>query len=143
MTEVRPSTGRHQPLPEYRPRTSVVPAAAARFKPLVGGRLPGLRIINGGGKAEAQAAHIWAMQDGGPDVVGNGIALSATMHWLFDRYLISLTDDYRLLVSHNRVPAELRPLYERQLDGIILPTNRRCYPHPAYVTRHRERYLAS
>jgi putative restriction endonuclease len=103
----------------------------------------GLRIVNGGGKTEAQAAHIWAVQDGGPDVVRNGIALSATVHWLFDRHLISLTDDYGLLVSHNRVPVELRPLYERQLERIILPTDSRLHPHPAYVARHRERYLAS
>ena len=34
----------------------------------------GLRIVNGGGKAEAQAAHIWAVQDGGPDIVQNGVA---------------------------------------------------------------------
>ena len=102
----------------------------------------GLRIVNGGGKTEAQAAHIWAVQDGGPDVVRNGIALSATVHWLFDRHLISLTDDYGLLVSHNRVPAELRPLYERQLDCIKLPKDKRLHPHPSYVARHRERYLA-
>jgi putative restriction endonuclease len=31
--------------------------------------------------------------EGGPDVVQNGIALSATAHWLFDRHLIALTDD--------------------------------------------------
>jgi putative restriction endonuclease len=36
----------------------------------------GLRIVNGGGKAEAQAAHIWSVADGGPDEVQNGIALS-------------------------------------------------------------------
>lgn len=61
----------------------------------------GLRMVNGGGKAEAQAAHIWGVAEGGPDIVQNGIALSATAHWLFDRHLISLDDDYRLLVSHN------------------------------------------
>ena len=103
----------------------------------------GLRIVNGGGRTEAQAAHVWAVQDGGPDVVRNGIALSATVHWLFDRHLISLTDDYGLLVSHNRVPAELRPLYERQLERIILPEDSRLHPLPAYVARHRERHLAS
>jgi putative restriction endonuclease len=27
--------------------------------------IPGLRILNGGGKSEAQAAHIWAVSDGG------------------------------------------------------------------------------
>ncbi|MGC2305131.1 HNH endonuclease [Candidatus Binatus sp.] len=29
----------------------------------------GLRMINGSGKSEVQAAHIWAVKDGGPDVV--------------------------------------------------------------------------
>ncbi len=53
-----------------------------------------LRIINGGGRAEVEAAHIWPFADGGPDVVRNGLALSATCHWLFDRHLISLSDDY-------------------------------------------------
>jgi len=103
----------------------------------------GLRIINGGGKAEAQAAHIWAVADGGPDVVQNGIALSATVHWLFDRHLISLTDDLGLLVSHNKVPGELRSLFARQLDRIRLPVDRRSWPNPTYVARHRERFASS
>jgi putative restriction endonuclease len=99
-----------------------------------------LRIVNGGGKAEAQAAHIWSVADGGPDVVQNGIALSATVHWLFDRHLISLTDDLGLLVSHNKVPSELQSLFARQLDRIHLPTDRKLWPHPAYVKRHREAF---
>jgi putative restriction endonuclease len=61
----------------------------------------GLRIINGHGRSEVQAAHIKPVAAGGPDVVQNGIALSATVHWLFDRHLISIDPDYRLLVSHN------------------------------------------
>jgi len=101
-----------------------------------------LRIINGGGKAEAQAAHIWSVASGGPDVVQNGIALSATAHWLFDRHLISLTDDYGLLVSHNRVPSELRPLFENQLKRIHLPKKESMWPHPEYVRRHRASYMA-
>ena len=52
----------------------------------------GLRIINGGGRAEVQAAHIKPVAAGGPDVVQNGIALSATVHWLFDRHLISIDE---------------------------------------------------
>lgn len=102
-----------------------------------------LRIVNGGGKSEVQAAHIWPARDGGPDVVQNGLALSATAHWLFDRHLISLTDDYGLLVSHNKVPAELRSLFEGQLRRVHLPDDERLWPHPAYVTRHREAYLSS
>lgn len=103
----------------------------------------GLRIINGGGRSEVQAAHIWGVGEGGPDVVQNGIALSGTIHWLFDRHLISLTDDYRLLVSHNKAPAELRVLFEKQLDRIQLPKDSRLRPHPTYVEKHRERFLAA
>ena len=102
----------------------------------------GLKIVNGGGKAEAQAAHILPVSDGGPDVVQNGLALSGTVHWLFDRHLISLTDDYGLLVSHNKVPGELRGLFARQLERIHLPANPALRPHPAFVQRHRERFAS-
>lgn len=101
----------------------------------------GIRMVNGGGRTEAQAAHIWPVADGGPDVVRNGIALSATAHWCFDRHLLTLTDDYGLLVSHNRVPAELRSLFERQMQRVHLPFDRSLWPHPAYMARHREMFF--
>lgn len=99
-----------------------------------------LKIVNGGGRAEVQAAHIWPVADGGPDIVTNGLALSATVHWLFDRHLISLTDDYRLLVAHNRVPSELRTLFAGQDERIHLPSDRHDWPNSLYVSRHRERF---
>lgn len=102
----------------------------------------GLRIVNGGGKAEAQAAHVVPVSEGGPDVIQNGIALSATVHWLFDRHLISLTDDYGLLVSHNKVPEPLRGLFARQHERVRLPGDRKLWPHLAYVQRHRERFAS-
>ena len=36
--------------------------------------LTGMQLINGGGRAEAQAAHIMSVEAGGPDAVTNGIA---------------------------------------------------------------------
>lgn len=103
----------------------------------------GIRLINGGGKAEAQAAHIWPVADGGPDIVQNGIALSATVHWLFDRHLISLTDDLGLLVAHNRIQEELRGLFAKQMAGIIVPKDPSLRPHPAFIQRHRELFAAN
>jgi len=38
--------------------------------------MTGLKIINGGGRAEVQAAHIRPVADRGPDSVRNGLALS-------------------------------------------------------------------
>lgn len=100
----------------------------------------GLKIVNGGGKTEAQAAHIWSVADGGPDIVQNGVALSATAHWLFDRYLISFDDNLCLLVSHNKVPSELLQLFPPSGQRIRLPSDPRLHPRPEFVARHRERF---
>lgn len=102
----------------------------------------GLRIVNGGGKAEAQAAHILPVAEGGLDIVQNGVALSATAHWLFDRHLISIGEDWRPLVSHNKVPEALRMLFTPQNARIRLPANQSYWPHPAFVAQHRERFAA-
>ena len=98
----------------------------------------GLKIVNGHGRSEVQAAHIWSVEEGGPDAVQNGIALSGTIHWLFDRHLISISDDYRLLVSHNKVPSELQSLFANRLERIRLPSRQSNWPHRAYLRRHRE-----
>lgn len=101
----------------------------------------GLRIINGGGRSEVQAAHIWSVQEGGPDVVQNGLALSGTVHWLFDRHLISLSPDYRLLVADNRIPTGLRGLFPDPKTQIHLPKDRTLWPNPKFVQRHREAFV--
>lgn len=103
----------------------------------------GLRIVNGGGRAEAQAAHIWSVADGGPDIVQNGIALSATAHWLFDRHLISLDDQLRLLVSHNKVPGELRNLFPPTGQPIRVPADPTLHPRPEFLAIHRERFAGT
>ncbi len=103
----------------------------------------GLRIINGGGRAEVQAAHIKPVAAGGPDVVQNGVALSATVHWLFDRHLISIDEDYRLLVSHNNIPSELRGIFRPEHERLHLPQDQRCWPHPSFLAHHREAYAGA
>ena len=62
---------------------------------------------NGGGRAEAQAAHIQPVAENGPDSLRNGVALSSTFHWMFDRGLISIDDDYSLLLKRNAIPGSV------------------------------------
>jgi predicted restriction endonuclease len=50
--------------------------------------ITGFKFINGGGRAEVDAAHIRPVQHNGPDTINNGIALCGTAHWMFDRGLI-------------------------------------------------------
>lgn len=59
----------------------------------------GLALINGGGRPEVQAAHIQPVERHGPDSIRNGIALSGTAHWIFDRGLITLDENLRVVTS--------------------------------------------
>ena len=52
--------------------------------------------------------------------------------------MILLTDDYGLPVAHNRVPEDLRGLFSRQMDRIILPRDEKCWPGVAYIRKHRD-----
>lgn len=125
----------NRPLRDWAFRRSVVTA----YKETCA--VTGLRLVNGGGRAEVQAAHIRAVEHDGPDIIQNGIALSATCHWLFDRHLISLTNDYGLLVAHNRIPGEFQNLFSNQLKRIHLPDDEQLWPQPVYIEWHREKFL--
>lgn len=100
----------------------------------------GLEIRNGGGRPEVHAAHIWAVEDGGPDMVQNGLALSQTFHWMFDRGLIGIRDDYSLIVSHNKVPPELQGLIGDRSKRIGLPDDPALRPDPYFLAKHRGRH---
>ena len=99
--------------------------------------ISGLRLINGGGRPEVQAAHIRPVEEDGPDTVRNGLALTGTVHWLFDRGLISISDDYNLLVSTQGMPEELSQLI-RPERRLVLPAVEDWRPHPTYLAWHRE-----
>ena len=102
--------------------------------------ITGLKLINGGGRAEMEAAHIRPVGDGhkGPDSVRNGIALCRTAHWMFDRGLLSIDDDYRILVARNLVPSEFRRLINP--EGFLkVPDDSRSHPHPKFLQYHRDR----
>lgn len=95
----------------------------------------GLRILNGGGRPEVQAAHIQPVASQGPDTLRNGLALSGTVHWMFDRGLISLEDDGKLLVARGSVPGQVRALLRERAQ---LPANSDQWPHPQFLRFHRE-----
>ena len=98
--------------------------------------ISGLRIINGGGRAEAQAAHIQPVAANGPDSLRNGVALSSTFHWMFDRGLISIDDDYSLLLKRNAIPSSVLSLINS--NQRLRPPDQRIYhPHPRFLEYHR------
>ena len=101
----------------------------------------GLRILNGKGRAEVDAAHIRPVghNHGGPDSVRNGLALSKTVHWLFDRGVIAIGDDYRILESPGRMPPKVSALMNR--DGCIrVPKRPSEQPYPDFLAYHRKMF---
>jgi putative restriction endonuclease len=100
--------------------------------------MTGLRLINGGGRPEVQAAHIQPVASKGPDSVRNGIALSGTVHWMFDRGLISIGDDYKILVAANHVPEDAIRLLN-QSGKIHLPNDGTFFPNAQYLKFHRDK----
>lgn len=99
--------------------------------------MTGLQIINGGGRSEVQAAHIMPVASNGPDTVRNGIALCQTVHWMFDRGLLSVDDDYTVLKAKGKIPPPVERLLE-PTGKLIVPQNEIYMPHPHYLKFHRE-----
>jgi putative restriction endonuclease len=100
--------------------------------------ITGFKFINGLGRAEVEAAHIKPVDAHGPDKITNGIALSGTVHWMFDRGLISLSDDLDVLVSRQVNDADsVWGLVNRSRRAAV-PTHPAHRPHPSYLAWHRE-----
>ena len=100
--------------------------------------ITGLKLINGGGRAEVAAAHIRPVEKSGPDIVSNGLALSGTAHWMFDRGLISLSDDLDILVSRQvNDPASIGA-FINSTRRAISPRRASDRPHPHFLQWHRE-----
>ncbi|MDF7773768.1 HNH endonuclease [Sphingomonas sp. AOB5] len=100
--------------------------------------ITGLKLINGGGRAEVEAAHIQPVEANGPDIISNGLALSGTAHWMFDRGLISLGDNLEILISRQaNDPDSIRSVTNK--NGYALaPTRVAERPHPHFLAWHRE-----
>ncbi len=97
----------------------------------------GLKIINGGGRSEVQAAHIRPVADSGPDSVRNGLALCSTVHWMFDRGLLSLGDDYTILTASEKVPDMIHRLVNSDRK-LRIPDQPEFRPHPQFLQYHRQ-----
>jgi putative restriction endonuclease len=101
--------------------------------------MSGLMLRNGGGRPEVQAAHIRPVEHKGSDSVRNGLALSGTLHWMFDRGLISVADDAEtILVSRNKVPGDVVDRLLAPGGRLLKPRDPRNAPHPENLRWHRE-----
>ncbi len=73
----------------------------------------------------------------GPDSLRNGIALSGTVHWMFDRGLISIADNHELLFAEGKVPEQVLGLLNPD-RRLLAPSRPEQAPHPIFLRWRRE-----
>jgi predicted restriction endonuclease len=88
---------------------------------------------------EAEAAHIISKEVRGTDDPRNGLALSRSAHWAFERGIFTISDQYEVLVhpKANEADVSLFPVLGRNKKPIILPADEIYYPHQEALEWHR------
>ena len=100
--------------------------------------ISGMELRNGGGRAEVQAAHIKSVEADGPDIIQNGIALSGTIHWMFDRKLLSIDEDHSILIAKDSIADDMIGRLINPERKLVVPSNPHFQPHPSFLKWHRE-----
>jgi putative restriction endonuclease len=103
--------------------------------------ISGMKLEFGKTATIVDACHIIPFADGKGDTITNGIALSPTLHRAFDRGLVSVSDDDRVLVNP-RLKDYFPEVGIRQYNDqeLKLPQDKRFYPSLEKLTQHRLRF---
>lgn len=100
----------------------------------------GMRLVSRHGHSFVDACHIVPFSVSHDDRIGNGIALCPNMHRAFDRGLLSVDEDYRIIVSPHFTEDEghdygIRKLQGKQING---PRSAKYLPQLDKLAWHRE-----
>lgn len=102
--------------------------------------ITGLKIQFSSSVSMVDACHIIPFAETHDDTITNGIAMSPTMHRAFDRGLIAISDDYKVLVHKNvRDRSPNNGFLDYQNQQIFLPENEMFYPSLERIKEHRWR----
>lgn len=103
--------------------------------------LTGYRLTTISGTSIVDAAHIHQFSDSRNNDLRNGLALCKNAHWLFDKGLWTISEQYRVIVATDRF-AEDSPDQKglRQYHGerIRLPNDPELWPNPVHLAWHRK-----
>ena len=102
--------------------------------------ISGMSINSTKGHSLIDACHIVPFSHDQDDRVTNGIALCPNLHRAFDNGLVSIDQDYRVLVSDQVVEESGHPYGLSVLKGrkIILPEETHRWPNPENLEWHRK-----
>lgn len=93
------------------------------------------------GVTEVEGAHIVSKSAKGADDVRNGLALCRAHHWAFDRLLVSISEDRKIIVANWAAKLDRNAMLIG-LEGktLLEPTDPAFRPDPAAIAWHRQRF---
>lgn len=101
----------------------------------------GLRIDAVTNVSMVDACHIVPFSEGYDDSLTNGIALCPNLHRAFDRGLISISDDYKVILSKNFIEnSSLYSISQFADKKILLPNKSEFYPTLENLSQHRKKF---
>ncbi len=100
----------------------------------------GMQLSSTYGHNFIDACHIVPFSLAHDDKISNGIALCPNMHRAFDRGLLSIDQDYRIIISSGVIEDAQHVHNIKQLEGkrINLPLGQQYYPSQDNMAWHRE-----
>lgn len=104
--------------------------------------LTGYRLATITGASIVDAAHIHQFADSRNNELGNGVAFCKNAHWLFDKGLWTISDDFRVIVASSRFTESGKAdLLLGTYHGVHLrlPGDRTLWPSPVHLAWHRKK----
>jgi putative restriction endonuclease len=104
--------------------------------------ISGLRIDTLSNTSLVDACHIVPFSESYNDTIPNGIALCPNLHRAFDRGLIAIDDDYKVLVNNGFIEPNNSSYGIKQFEGkeILLPESRNLHPSLESLKYHRIKF---
>ena len=105
--------------------------------------ISGMRIIANREVQMVDACHIVPFAESHDDTVSNGLSLCPNLHRAFDRFLISIDTDYRIVVSESFMEQEdSYPIRIFRGKELQLPKDKKHQPLQQNLHWHYERFLS-
>ncbi len=104
--------------------------------------ISGMRVIANRDMQMIDACHIIPFSESGDDTIGNGISLCPNLHRAFDRGLISIGDDYKIIINSFHEDQNVYSIKQFEGKEILLPKEKEYYPNLENIKKHREKHCS-
>jgi putative restriction endonuclease len=100
------------------------------------------RLVTPGGESLVEGAHIIPWSKSNNDDPRNGLSLCRSHHWMFDKMMLTIRDDYSIKLSGwlAKNGNKMEDTMKLKNNEILLPENDRFYPSELALQDHAERF---